>query len=130
MIHIKYPSLANIPSIKPVEVSDNYKDLIVGLLDTGKLDHKRFSNLKPKEDEHFRKIVKASGLSSQLDVAPKKDDSEERDYQRLVLLKGEYEAGNDNEKMIKELRALIVKFINLGRIPRKSGLNFLMQLSV
>ena len=130
VIHIKYPSLANIPSLKPVEVSSNYRDLIIGLLDTGRVDNKKLSNLSSKEDEHFRKIIKASGLSEQLEIHPKRDDQEEKDYNRLVLLKGEYEAGNNNEKMIKELRGLIVKFISLGRIPRKTGLNFLMQISI
>jgi hypothetical protein len=130
VIHLKYPSLANIPSIKPVEVSSNYKELISGLLDTGKIDHRKLSHLTNQEDNHFRKIVKASGLSEQLEIEPVKDDKEEKDYHRLTLLKGEYEAGNNNEKLIKELRGLVVKFISLGRIPRKSGLNFLMTLSV
>jgi hypothetical protein len=130
VIHLKYPSLANIPSIKPVEVSSNYKELISGLLDTGRLDHRKLSHLTNKEDEHFRKIVKASGLSEQLEIEPIKDEKDEEDYHRLTLLKGEYEAGNNNEKLIKELRGLVVKFISLGRIPRKSGLNFLMTLSV
>lgn len=130
VIHLKYPSLANIPSLRPVEVSINYKELITGLLDTGRLDHRKLSHLTNKEDEHFRKIVKASGLSEQLEIEPLKDDKEEEDYHRLTLLKGEYEAGNNNEKLIKELRGLVVKFISLGRIPRKSGLNFLMTLSV
>ena len=130
VIHLKYPSLANIPSLKPVSVSDNYIELISGLLDTGDLDHRKLNKLTDKEDEHFRKIVKASGLSEQLRIEPKKDDKEEEDYHRLTLLKGEFEAGNNNEKLIKELRGLVVKFINLGRIPRKGGLNFLMTLSV
>jgi hypothetical protein len=130
VIHLKYPSLANIPSLKPVEVSSNYKELISGLLDTGKIDHRKLSHLTTQEDNHFRKIVKASGLSEQLEIEPVKDDKEEKDYHRLTLLKGEYEAGNNNEKLIKELRGLVVKFISLGRIPRKSGLNFLMTLSV
>ena len=130
VIHLKYPSLANIPSIKPVEVSSNYKELITGLLDTGRIDHRKLSHLTNQEDNHFRKIVKASGLSEQLEIEPIKDDKEEQDYHRLTLLKGEYEAGNNNEKLIKELRGLVVKFISLGRIPRKSGLNFLMTLSV
>jgi len=130
VINIKYPSLAGIPSLKPVQVSDQYIDFVKELLDTNDFNHKKYNALNPKEQDHFAKISKASGLSSQFGIRPKSEEEDDEDYKRLMILKGEYEAGNDNEKLIKELRAKLVKFINNGRIPRKTGLNYLMQLSV
>jgi len=130
VVNIKYPSLAGIPSIKPVEVSNQYADFIRELLDTGDFSHKKYNTLNEREQDHFAKISKASGLAHQFGIKPKSEDEDEEDYKRLMILKGEYEAGNDNEKLIKELRAKIVKFINNGRINRKQGLQYLMQLSV
>ena len=130
VINIKYPSLAGIPSLKPVQVSDQYIDFVKELLDTDDFNHKKYNSLNPKEQDHFAKISKASGLSTQFGIRPKSDDEDEEDYKRLMILKGEWEAGNDNEKLIKELRAKIIKFINNGRIPKKVGLNYLMMLGV
>jgi len=45
-------------------------------------------------------------------------------------LRGEIEAGNNAETVVKELRGLIVKFMNDGRVNKSEGLNLLMELSV
>jgi len=130
VINIKYPSLAGIPSLKPVHVSDQYIDFIKELLDTGDLNHKKYNSLHEKEQDHFAKISKASGLANQFGIKPKSETEDDKEYDRLMILKGEWEAGNDNEKLVKELRQKIIKFINNGRINRKKGLDYLMELSV
>ena len=62
---------------------------------------------------------------------PKEDEeNEKKDVDRFELLKGEYDAGNNNDKMIKELRALVIKFIHSGKINKKQGMEFLMELSL
>jgi hypothetical protein len=130
VINIKYPSLAGIPSLKPIQVSDQYIDFVKELLDTGDINHKKYNSLHEKEQDHFAKISKASGLANQFGIKPKSETEDDKDYDRLMILKGEWEAGNDNEKLVKELRQKIIKFINNGRINRKKGLDYLMQLSV
>ncbi len=46
------------------------------------------------------------------------------------LLKGEYMAGNNNPKVISELRRLVVKMMSDGRIKKNQGLDLLMELSI
>jgi hypothetical protein len=127
--NFKYPSLGSIPSIKPLTISDDYKDLILETLQTGKLNKKEFERLPQNEIKHFEKVAIGAGLVEQLGMKVGSTEEDKADAKRFEILRGEYLAGNNNEKMIKELRLLITKFINNGRIHKNEGLNLLLELS-
>jgi hypothetical protein len=127
--NFKYPSLGSIPSIKPQTVSDDYKDLILEVLQTGKLNKKELERLPQNEIKHFEKVAVGAGLVEQLGMKVGTTEEDKADAKRFEVLRGEYLAGNNNEKMIKELRMLITKFINNGRLHKTEGLNLLLELS-
>jgi hypothetical protein len=127
--NFKYPSLGSIPSIKPLTVSDDYKDLLLDTLQTGKLNKKELERLPQNEIKHFEKVAVGAGLVEQLGMKVGSTEEDKADAKRFEILRGEYLAGNNNEKMIKELRLLISKFINNGRIHKNEGLNLLLELS-
>jgi hypothetical protein len=127
--NFKYPSLGSIPSIKPLTVSEDYKDLILETLQTGKLNKKEFERLPQSEIKHFERVAVGAGLVEQLGLKIGTTDEDKADAKRFEVLRGEYLAGNNNEKLIKELRLLITKFINTGRIHKTEGLNLLLELS-
>jgi len=132
VLNVKFPSGGVIPSIKPVQINNNFKEFINDLLETGKFDERHYNSLSKGERDHFMKIAKGANLISKLGVKQSKEDEdiEKKDVDRFELLKGEYDAGNNNEKMIKELRALVIKFIHNGKINKKQGMEFLMELSL
>jgi hypothetical protein len=127
--NFKYPSLGSIPSIKPQTVSEDYKDLILEVLQTGKLNKKELERLPQNEIKHFEKVAVGAGLVEQLGMKVGTTEEDKADAKRFEVLRGEYLAGNNNEKMIKELRMLITKFINNGRLHKTEGLNLLLELS-
>jgi hypothetical protein len=127
--NFKYPSLGSIPSIKPLSVSDDYKDLILDVLQTGKLNKKEFERLPQSEIKHFERVALGAGLVEQLGLKLGNTEEDKADSKRFELLRGEYLAGNNNQALIKELRLLITKFINNGRIHKNEGLNLLLELS-
>jgi hypothetical protein len=127
--NFKYPSLGSIPSIKPQTVSEDYKDLILEVLQTGKLNKKELERLSQNEIKHFEKVAVGAGLVEQLGMKVGTTEDDKADAKRFEVLRGEYLAGNNNEKMIKELRMLITKFINNGRLHKTEGLNLLLELS-
>jgi len=127
--NFKYPSLGSIPSIKPLSVSDDYKDLILDVLQTGKLNKKEFERLPQSEIKHFERVAVGAGLVEQLGLKLGNTEEDKADSKRFELLRGEYLAGNNNQALIKELRLLITKFINNGRIHKNEGLNLLLELS-
>ena len=132
VLNVKFPSGGAIPSIKPVQINNNFKEFINDLLETGKFDERHYNSLSKSERDHFMKIAKGANLISKLGVKQSKEDEdiEKKDVDRFELLKGEYDAGNNNDKMIKELRALVIKFIHSGKINKKQGMEFLMELSL
>lgn len=127
--NFKYPSLGSIPSIKPTTVSEDYKDLLLDVLQTGKLNKKELDRLSQSEIKHFEKVAVGAGLVEQLGLKVGSTDEDKSDTKRFELLRGEYLAGNNNDKLIKELRQLITKFINNGRMHKTEGLNLLLELS-
>ena len=106
-----------------------YRDVFTKEMD---LVNRLENSLSKSERDHFMKIAKGANLIGKLGVKQPKEDeeNEKKDVDRFELLKGEYDAGNNNDKMIKELRALVIKFIHSGKINKKQGMEFLMELSL
>ena len=131
ILNFKYPSEGRVPNLPRMNIDDDTKDLIFNILETGKLSENQFAKLPQPIQDHLIKAIKGAGLENILfkgkcKVYPK-DEKEDRD--RFNVLKGEFDAGNDNPKLIKELRGLVIKFSNCGIIPKKQGLEFLTILN-
>ena len=127
--NFKYPSLGSIPTIKPLTISTDYKDLLLDVLQSGKLNKKELERLPQNEIKHFERVAVGAGLVEQLGMKVGNTDEDKADAKRFEILRGEYLAGNNNEKMLKELRQLITKFINSGRLHKTEGFNLLLELS-
>lgn len=128
--NFKYPSLGSIPSIKPLTISEDYKEFLIDTLENGKPNDRILSKLPTEEQKHFERVVAGAGLIDTFKLKRNVSEDDKKEANRFNLLRGEVLAGNNNEKVLKELRALIVKFINEGRIHQKEGTNMLMELSV
>jgi len=126
ILNFRYPSTGMIPSIKPVEINDNYKEFILDLLDTGKINNRHYETLSQPEKDHFIKVARGAKLLDSLKIKNNLEDNETKDLRRLELLYGEYKAGNDNEKMIKEAKGLIKKYIANGGLNKNKGLEMLL----
>jgi heterodisulfide reductase subunit C len=127
--NFKYPSLGSIPAIKPLTVSDDYKDFIMDTLENGKPNERIFSKLPEQEQKHFERVVLGAGLLDAFKLRRNKSDGENKDADRFNILRGEVMAGNNSDKVIKELRGLIIRFMNEGRIQQKEGTGMLVELS-
>jgi len=127
--NFKYPSLGSIPSIKPKPITEEYKEFIIDVLETGKPNERQFRRLNDDEREHFERVCLGAGLLDHFRMKRTGDDEDKERVDRFNILRGEVLAGNNNENVIKELRGLVVRFINEGRITRQEGTNMLMELS-
>jgi hypothetical protein len=127
--NFKYPSLGSIPSIKPLTISTDYKDFLIDVVNNGKINEAAYKHLPNDEIKHFEKVVVGAGLVEKFKLKLGSSEDDKKDLKRFELLRGEYVAGNNAPTMIKELRMLIVKFMNNGRIHKQEGLNLLMELA-
>lgn len=126
---LRFPSGGAIPTIKPVGVSEDFKEFLIDLIESGKANEPLYKSVPKEEKLFFQKITKGAGLVHKLGVKQIQDDSDAKDLSRYKLLFGELQAGNNNRQMINELKGLILKFINNGRMKRTEGQALLFELS-
>jgi hypothetical protein len=82
------------------------------------------------ERKLFEKVATGAGIFHSLKLKKTITDTDRDENDRFNLLKGEYLAGNNSQKVLQELRRLVIKFMNDGRIHKTQGMNFLMELSI
>lgn len=128
--NFKYPSLGSIPSIRPLNISDDYKEFLLDTLENERPNERVLRKLPIEEQKHFERVITGAGLLNTFRIKRVGEDDEKKEVDRFNLLRGIILAGNNNEDVVKELKGLIVKFINDGKIRRQEGLNMLMELSV
>jgi hypothetical protein len=130
LLNVKYKSLGQIPKFKPMEVSDIMKDFITDLLDRGKPNQRVYQQIPQGERKFFEEMSIGSGVWGTLGLNRTTTSDDEEENKRFEILKGEYLSGNNNHKLITELRRMVVKMISDGRIRKSQGMAFLMELSV
>jgi hypothetical protein len=120
--------MGSIPTLKPVNIDENFKEFIIDILDTGKVSQRHYDSLTEAEKTHFTKAIKGAGLLNSLLF--KSDDTidDKKDLKRLDILFGEIEAGNDNEKLKKECKLLIKKCVANGTLSKNRGMDYLFQI--
>jgi len=130
ILNVKYKSLGQIPKFKPLPVSDIFRDFLIDLVENGKPNARVYSQISPDERKFFEEMSMGAGVWTGLGLKRTTTSSDEEEAKRFELLKGEYMAGNNNPKVISELRRLIVKMMNDGRIRKSQGVDLLMELSI
>lgn len=128
VLQFKYPSLSRIPNLEPVSISEDFRDFFIDTLDNGKVNYKIFKTLDEEEKRLFEKVSEKAGLFKSFGLTKQPDKEDEEEVKRFNILRGEYYAGNNSHQLLDELRILIIKFINKGRIGKNEGISILNSL--
>ena len=126
-VSIKYPSRSKNVG-KVMVVSPDYREMVMDLLERGGLSDRLYDKLSNEEKKHFNQAVKASGLMETLKLKPIDEDKKDL-VERFKVLRGEFIAGNDAPSMLKELRSLVLHFMENGQIPKTQGYDLLKELA-
>jgi hypothetical protein len=130
LLNIKYKSLGPVPKFRqPIAVSDIFKEFLLDVLETGKPNPRVYSQIETDERKLFEEMSIGAGVWNIFNLKRTTTDNDEEESKRFELLRGEVLAGNNNPKILKELRMLVIKFMNTGKIRKNEGLNLLMQLN-
>lgn len=82
------------------------------------------------DKETLHKVITHSRLNDKVSVpTPQSKTDEEKLADRFDILRGEIVAGNDNIKLVKEFKVLLMKLLNAGRVPRKEAHDILTDLA-
>ena len=126
-LSIKYPSRSkNVGKVKVV--SPEYRELLMDMLERGLLSDRMYDKLVNEEKEHFNQAVKASGLMETIKLKPVNEDTKDL-VERFKVLRGQFIAGNNAPTLIKELRSVILHFMEKGQIQKQDGYDLLKELS-
>jgi len=126
-LSIKYPSRSkNVGKVKVV--SPEYRELLMDMLERGVLSDRMYDKLVDEEKQHFNQAVKASGLMETIKLKPVDEDKKDL-VERFKVLRGQFIAGNNAPTLIKELRSVILHFMEKGQIQKQDGYDLLKELS-
>lgn len=130
---LRFKSGGAIPTIKPAHIGEDFREFLIDLIENEKISQPLHKSLSTEEKAFFEKICKGAGLINKLKIKPNQcntDKSETEELNRYKLLIGEIEAGNNNKDVIKELRALVLKFMKSGRMSKADGSYILTEIGL
>ena len=109
-VYVVYFSKAVHPRLSRTKVSDSFKQIILEIIDHEKIDYKALALLDKSEFEYFNKLMTMTSLKFQLNYEPSNQLKELKE--RLIILQGSIQAGNDNnpflyEEAIEVVQALV-----------------------
>lgn len=87
-------------------------------------------SLDNEDKQLLHKIISKSRLDDKIKVKDINHDKIDREYRRYLLLRGELLSGNNNPQMVQELKRLIIKLMNAGRLPKAQSNMALQELAL
>lgn len=85
--------------------------------------------LNDRERGYLNKLAKITGEGN-FHVPVKNLSEEEKEKHQFDVMKGEIIAGNDNEKLVKDFKRLLLKLMSKHKINKKEGHDILMELVI
>jgi len=102
-------------------IGGKLKKILITLTGTGSPSFEDINELSTHEKELLNKVVKHCKIDQRLLVPTPNKTKEEQDMNRLQILSGEITAGNNNPTIVKELKTLLLRLKNSGRIPKREA---------
>lgn len=115
---LKYKkSYGPVPGLLRKTISNEFKDLLYYILDTNNIDYENIRELDENEREVFIDVLQKSGLDVVFRLDLKKTMEDEKELiERLSILQGEVEAGNNNAVILDESKDVLRRLRKIGRI--------------
>ena len=123
---MKDKSLHSIEGLKNAKVSDKFVEIIMNIVSGKDVPKHIISSLSSVEKELYNQIIHISGLNKHLHHTGS-DDIVKGLKNRMVLIEGEIEAGNNNKELLVELRDVLMKLYHYGAISLISAKKYLQQ---
>jgi len=143
VLSVHHKGGGRVQSIPVQSMSEDLRDFIVRVLfdkRTQKPDEissrggetplqKEFSRLPLNEQKLFEKMSKGAGVHHSLGLKPVKSDEDEKLEERFEVLKGEWFAGNNSHELVRELRKIVIYFMDEGRLTKSQARELLLTIN-
>jgi hypothetical protein len=121
ILHIRRRSGNILKDLPKQAIGGQLKKVLITLTGTGTPSFEDINELNTHEKEILNKVVKHCSIDQRLFVPTPDKTKEEQDINRLKILSGEITAGNNNPQIVKELKTLLLRLKNSGRIPKREA---------
>jgi len=111
----KYASYAPIPWLKRMVVSDKFKIFWIDLIAKRSIDYELLKECSSDDIKLFEKIILKACLYDDLKYKPVQSNESEV-VEKFEVLRGEIMSGNNNPNIISEIKIVIDKLIDYGKI--------------
>jgi len=120
------PSGNTVPTLPSEKISKNLTKVLGTLVGKGTPSYEDISALSNEEKSKLRQVCNHCRVDNP--AIPKMKGEGEQEEDRFNILRGEIIAGNDNQKIAKEFKVMLLKFVAEGRIPRRQANEILHEL--
>jgi hypothetical protein len=125
---VRQPSNQSVPSIPVQRISKKLATILIGILDNGKPEYSDLEELSDEDKLLLSTISSTTKLGSKLSLPTPNKSKNEKEEHRFQILKGQILAGNDSPQIVKELKTLLMKFMNDRRLSKTEVLSILETL--
>lgn len=126
IVAFRQPSGNTIPNLPTEKLSKPLSKVVRTLVGKGLPSYEDIADLSREDKIKLNHICKTCKVDSP--AIPKMKGEGEQEDDRFNILRGEIIAGNDNAKIAKEFKVMLMKFMNEGRIPRRQANEILQEL--
>ena len=120
VLNIKFKSMASHHKMPRKVISSKLRDVLLETIQRGHVPVKEAQKLTTEDKALLHKTLTLSKVESPLVI-----EEDEAEMDRFLLLRGIINAGNDNPDIVKELKGLLMKFMQDGRL-KKTDINKVM----
>ena len=111
-----------------IKISDDFKDLLLDVVERQKFNHRLFNMLDEVEQTICLDLLKVAGLKKTLKIGDLETTIDKELMNEYDIICGEIHSGNTNPELIRRAKQLIAIMIKMNKISRQTGLEMLLCL--
>ena len=123
ILNIKFQSRGSHPKFPRIKITDTLKNMIQELLDTEQLNNTLYNEINEEEKKVFDKLSYYSNIQEKIGSSIYQKDKEE--MEDFNILKYQILSGNNNRKLLNQMKKYILKFIKENKIEEQEGKDIL-----
>jgi hypothetical protein len=125
---IRQPSNQSVIGLPVQRISKKLSNILTSILEHGKPEYSDLEELSEEDKLLLSRISSTTKLGSKLSLPTPNKSKNEKEEHRFQVLKGQILAGNDSPQIVKELKTLLMKFMNDRRLCKTEVLSILETL--
>jgi hypothetical protein len=129
VLSVHHKGGGRVQSIPVQNMSEDLRDFIVEVIQNKKASQKEFNRLPLREQKLFEKMSKGAGVHHTLGLKQVKTDEDNDLEERFEVLKGEWFAGNNSHELVRELRKIVIHFMEEGRLTKSQARELLLTIN-